>query len=41
MTDRRISLVAGWQQKFFGNVEQDAHFWVRSSPALSRSPASG
>ena len=29
MTDRRISLVARWQQKFFRNVEQDAHFWVR------------
>ena len=29
MTDRRIPLVAEWQQKFFGNVEQDAHFWVR------------
>ena len=29
MTGSPFSLVAGWQQKFFGNVEQDAHFWVR------------
>jgi hypothetical protein len=29
MTDRRISVAAGWTQKYFGNVEQEAYFWVR------------
>lgn len=28
-SDRRISVVAGWKQAIFGNVEQDAYFWVR------------
>jgi hypothetical protein len=29
MTDGRISVVAGWKQAYFGNIEQEAHFWVR------------
>jgi hypothetical protein len=29
MSDRRISVVAGWKQQIFGNVEEEAYFYVR------------
>jgi hypothetical protein len=29
ITDGRISMVAGWKQEIFGNVEQDAYFYIR------------
>jgi hypothetical protein len=36
-TDRRVSVVAGWTQGIFGNVEDGAYFWVRDF--LTRLPS--